>query len=92
MDRDSARNAIPGVSRSGRHARRRRRSWAGTVLGVEFDGKQRRDDVQAAAFAHGLLVIGCGTKTLRILPPLDVTGREIRLGADLLAEAIQAVE
>jgi 4-aminobutyrate aminotransferase len=63
----------------------------GLLLGIECDTTERRDDIQAAAFARGLLVIGCGTQTIRVLPPLDVTEREIRLGADLLVEAIQAV-
>ena len=44
----------------------------------------------AAALDEGLLTIGCGQRTLRILPPLDVTEREIRLGADLLETAIHA--
>jgi 4-aminobutyrate aminotransferase len=36
-------------------------------------------------------VLGCGYKTLRVLPPLDVTEREIGIGAELLVEAIQDV-
>ncbi|MFB6140517.1 MAG: aminotransferase class III-fold pyridoxal phosphate-dependent enzyme [Halosimplex sp.] len=60
----------------------------GLMLAVEFDSAERRDDVQAAAFRRGLLTLGCGRKTLRVLPPLDVTEREIDLGVDLLTAAI----
>jgi 4-aminobutyrate aminotransferase len=60
----------------------------GLMLAVEFDSKERRDDVQAAAMQRGLLTLACGHKTLRVLPPLDVTGREIDLGVDLLTAAI----
>jgi 4-aminobutyrate aminotransferase len=60
----------------------------GLLLAVEFDSRDRRDAVQEAAFARGLLTLGCGYKTLRVLPPLDVTDREIELGADLLLGAI----
>jgi len=63
----------------------------GLLLAVEFDSKTRRDDVQAAAMQRGLLTLGCGYRTLRLLPPLDVTGREIRLAVDLLADAARAV-
>jgi 4-aminobutyrate aminotransferase len=63
----------------------------GLMLAVEFDSKARRDDAMAAAVQRGLLVIGCGTRTLRVLPPLDVTEREIRMGVDILAEAAEAV-
>jgi 4-aminobutyrate aminotransferase len=62
------------------------------MLAVEFDGEDRRDDAIEAALARGLLTLGCGRKTIRILPPLDVTEREIDLGIDLLVEAIAAIE
>ena len=60
----------------------------GLMLGVEFDTRERRDAVQRAAFERGLLVLGCGYRTLRVLPPLDVTEREIEMGAELLLSAI----
>jgi len=59
----------------------------GLMLAIEFDSRPRRDAVVHAAFERGLLTLGCGFRTLRILPPLDVTAREIELGADLLLEA-----
>ena len=61
----------------------------GLLLGVEFDTTERRDAVQEAALSHGLLTLGCGYKTLRVLPPLDVTEREIELGATLLRRAVR---
>lgn len=63
----------------------------GLLLAVEFDTQQRRDDALEAAFQRGLLTLGCGYKTIRLLPPLDVTEREIHLGCDLLADAVEAV-
>jgi len=63
----------------------------GLMLAVEFDSKGRREAVVEAAVQRGLLTIGCGKQTLRILPPLDSTAREIELGAGLLAEAVEAV-
>lgn len=60
------------------------------MLAVEFETEQRRDDVLDAAFARGLLTLGCGQKTLRILPPLDATEREVDLGVAILAEAVDA--
>ncbi|MCU4754037.1 aminotransferase class III-fold pyridoxal phosphate-dependent enzyme [Halobacteria archaeon AArc-curdl1] len=64
----------------------------GLMLAIEFDTKDRREAVVDAAMERGLLTLGCGYKTLRLLPPLDVTEREIELGARLLFEAIDAVE
>lgn len=60
----------------------------GLLLAVEFDSKERRDAVQKGAFSRGLLTLACGHDVLRVLPPLDVTEREIELGCDLLTSAI----
>ena len=59
----------------------------GLMLGVEFETKALRDEVIEAALARGLLTLGCGHKTVRLLPPLDVREREIDLGVDLLLAA-----
>jgi 4-aminobutyrate aminotransferase len=63
----------------------------GLMLAVEFDSGERRDDAIEAALARGLLTLGCGRKTVRVLPPLDVTEREIDLGIDLLIAAIETL-
>ena len=64
----------------------------GLMLAVEFESEDLREEVQKRAFAHGLLVIGCGKRTIRVLPPLDVTEREISLGAALFAESVAAAQ
>ncbi|WP_435194139.1 aminotransferase class III-fold pyridoxal phosphate-dependent enzyme [Natronomonas sp. EA1] len=63
----------------------------GLMLAVEFDTPERRDAVVEAALERGLLTLGCGKKTIRLLPPLDSTEREIELGTGLFCEAMQAV-
>ncbi|XVH30931.1 aspartate aminotransferase family protein [Haloferacaceae archaeon DSL9] len=62
----------------------------GLMLAVEFDTGDRRTAVVAEALERGMLLLGCGPKTIRVLPPLDVTEREIDLGAEVLIEAIAA--
>jgi 4-aminobutyrate aminotransferase len=63
----------------------------GLMLAVEFDTPERRDAVVEAALDRGLLVLGCGKKTVRLLPPLDVTEREIAMGVGIFTDAMQAV-
>ncbi|WP_411966756.1 aspartate aminotransferase family protein [Haloferax sp. YSSS75] len=63
----------------------------GLLLGVEFDTHERRNAVLEAALKRGLLTLACGYKVLRILPPLDVTEREIDIGATMLLDAIEDV-
>ncbi|MFB6108221.1 MAG: aspartate aminotransferase family protein [Haloplanus sp.] len=60
----------------------------GLLVGVEFDARDRRDAVVEACLHRGLLTLPGGHRTLRLLPPLDVTEREIEMGATLLLDAI----
>ncbi len=64
----------------------------GLLLAVEFEDKKLRDQVQEEAFNRGFLIMGCGTKTIRLLPPMDVTEREIQLAVELLAESVEAAQ
>ena len=61
----------------------------GLMLAVSFDSRERRNDVVEAALRRGMLTLGCGKRAIRLLPPLDVTEREIEMGAGILREAIQ---
>jgi 4-aminobutyrate aminotransferase len=63
----------------------------GLMLALDFETKALRDAVIESALSRGLLTLGCGYRTLRLLPPLDVTEREIDLGADLLLESVADV-
>jgi 4-aminobutyrate aminotransferase len=62
----------------------------GLMLAVEFDTDARRDGVVKEALERGMLTLGCGEKTLRLLPPLDATEHEIDLGTAILTDAIDA--
>ncbi|MCU4751273.1 aminotransferase class III-fold pyridoxal phosphate-dependent enzyme [Halobacteria archaeon AArc-curdl1] len=64
----------------------------GLMVAVEFDTKARREAIVQAALERGLLLLGCGYKTIRFLPPLDVTAREIDLAVSLFEEATRGVE
>ncbi|WP_435335957.1 aminotransferase class III-fold pyridoxal phosphate-dependent enzyme [Haloarchaeobius sp. TZWWS8] len=63
----------------------------GLMLAVEFDTPDRRNAVVEAALDRGLLTLGCGKKTIRLLPPLDSTEREIELGVGIFLEAMHDV-
>jgi len=60
----------------------------GLMLAVELDSRDRRNALVEACLARGLLTLGCGHETLRLLPPLDATEREIDLGYGILADAL----
>jgi len=63
----------------------------GLMLAVEFDTPDRRAAVVKESLKRGLLTLGCGKKTIRLLPPLDSSQREIELGVSIFLDAIDAV-
>ena len=61
----------------------------GLMVAVELDTKERLKATVRKSLENGLLTLGCGVSTLRLLPPLDVTEREIEVGARILLESIE---
>lgn len=59
----------------------------GLILGLQLN--QDPTPVVTAARERGLLVITCGTNTLRFVPPLVISEEEIRDGLRILEEAMQ---
>ena len=51
-----------------------------------------RDQVLERAFEEGLVVIGCGERTVRFRSPLTITEEQIDQGTAMLSQAIQSVE
>ncbi len=64
----------------------------GLMDAFEFKSKKMRDQFKALALKNGLLLGGCGYKSVRILPPLDVTKREIDLAAEIAETALKKVK
>ena len=50
-----------------------------------------RDKIVIACFERGLIMLGCGEKTLRFCPALCITQQELETGLKLLDEAVAAV-
>ncbi|MFB6113378.1 MAG: aspartate aminotransferase family protein [Halodesulfurarchaeum sp.] len=60
----------------------------GLMGAIELQTRAMRDAAIEALLQRGLMTLGCGTKTLRFLPPLDVTEREIDLAVDIVLDAL----
>jgi 4-aminobutyrate aminotransferase len=63
----------------------------GLMVGVEFTTYEEANAVEHAAFASGLLVLGCGESTLRLCPPLIADGETIDRAVALFGDALAAV-
>ena len=61
----------------------------GLILGLQLTADPT--PVITAARERGLLIISCGTNTLRIVPPLIITPEEIEQGMNVLEEAMNVV-
>ncbi|GMU64296.1 MAG: aspartate aminotransferase family protein [Acidobacteriota bacterium] len=72
----------------------------GLMIGVELvkdrTTKERapelRDAVARAAFEHGLLLLGCGRNSIRLIPPLVVTAAELDEGLEILDACLTLAE
>ncbi|HTR96963.1 MAG TPA: L-lysine 6-transaminase [Candidatus Acidoferrales bacterium] len=59
----------------------------GFMCAIDFPDGELRSAVQAKAYELGMIILPCGTKSLRFRPPLDITLDEIDEALDLLDRA-----
>jgi 4-aminobutyrate aminotransferase len=72
----------------------------GLMVGVEFVkdksskemAPELRNRVEEIAFEHGLLLMGCGTNSMRVIPPLIVTRGEIEEALQIMEFSITKAE
>jgi 4-aminobutyrate aminotransferase len=72
----------------------------GLMIGIELvkdkatrePAPELRDRVETLAFERGLMVLGCGTNSLRLSPPLVVTKEQATVALDIFEDALTAVE
>jgi 4-aminobutyrate aminotransferase len=72
----------------------------GLMIGVEFvedrltkePAEKLRDLIIEHAYKRGLLLLGCGKSTIRIVPPLSVSVKEIDEALTIFDEALGAAE
>ena len=57
----------------------------GLMDAMELDTVERRNRTLQGCLERGLLLLGCGFKAIRFLPPLDVTARELDLALEILS-------
>lgn len=63
----------------------------GLMDAIELDSRERRDQIVQKALRQGLLLLDCGYKAIRFLPPLDVRRREIDLALEILEKTLSEI-
>ena len=72
----------------------------GLMIGVEFvqdkiakvPDARLRNRIVELAFEHGLLLMGCGSNTMRIIPPLTISRNEVDEGLDIFEHVVGLAE
>ena len=63
----------------------------GLMLALELATPEQAEALEYEAFTRGLLVLGCGHKSVRLSPPLVIDEATMASGLEVLAEAVAAV-
>ncbi|MBI3336044.1 aminotransferase class III-fold pyridoxal phosphate-dependent enzyme [Candidatus Peregrinibacteria bacterium] len=72
----------------------------GLMIGVDFapkgddplEYKDLRDRIVRRAFESGLLTLGCGPSSIRMVPPLNINNREVDIGVDIFEKTLGEIE
>lgn len=56
----------------------------GFMLAIEIDTVKNRDRIVNIAFKKGLSMLGCGEKAIRIIPPLNISKKDLTKGLNIL--------
>ncbi len=60
----------------------------GLMIGLEFDTRTHRDKKLSKLFRNGLLTLGAGHKSMRIIPPLVITRDQIERGLAIMNQVL----
>ncbi len=63
----------------------------GLMLAISVATDRTRNRIIQQAFKKGLLILGCGFESIRFLPPLDVTQREIDIALNILDDVLKSL-
>jgi len=61
----------------------------GLMIGIEFSDAKVRNYIEKEAFKKGLLLLGCGFKSIRIAPPLIISKKEADIGMEIIEDILK---
>lgn len=61
----------------------------GLMLAMDLPNAELRDRLELEAFRDGLLLLGCGERTIRLIPPLIITEEEADQGLEILERQLR---
>lgn len=64
----------------------------GLMQGIELASPELRAEIVKAGYEEGLILMGAGDKTIRIMPPLIITEEQLKVAMERLEQAIKNVK
>ncbi len=63
----------------------------GLFCAVDFETALQRDQLRLKCFDDGLIIIGCGDRTIRFRPPLNISREEIDEGMHIIRKGLKEI-
>ncbi len=63
----------------------------GLFCAMDLATAQERDQLKTKAYEEGLILIGCGDRSIRFRPPLNITRNEIDDGVSIIKKALREI-
>lgn len=96
-------NLVENAASTGNYLHQQINNWAdeyeevtnprgkGLFCAIDLPDTKIRDAVRKEALKNHLMILGCGTKTIRFRPPLTIQKEQIDEGMDILKKSLKAV-
>ena len=62
----------------------------GLMCAFDLPNSKKRDDLKNKLYSNGLIIIGCGTNTLRFRPPLVISPEEIDKALNIINQTLKS--
>jgi len=62
----------------------------GLMCAFDLPTPKKRDELKSKLYANGLIILGCGTATMRFRPPLIISSEEVDEALEILDKAVKA--
>ena len=63
----------------------------GLLCSIDLDSAQSRDQLRTKAYDEGLILIGCGDRSIRFRPPLNLTTSEVDEGIRIIRAVLKDI-
>lgn len=96
-------NLVEHAAKTGEYLQKRITEWAvehdqlsnprgkGLFCAIDLPDTETRDALKKECFKNQLLILGCGTKTIRFRPPLTVQKNHIDDGMEILKKSLKSI-